>query len=442
MMNLRFLMVSLAALAWLGCGNSHVKSTNAPLTEGPRRTCELPMTGDWSMFQANAARLGAVSAPAIRNPEIVWMSPVGVQSWLNNPVISGNRVFVGSSGTTWNEPDTADGVYARDLNNGEAIWFRGFDNDVNGVAYASCVVVATSDDGTIRAMDASSGEEIWKHQAGAKVYTNPLILGEMVYVGDANGVVYALHLHTGKVRWTHALQSAIRGGMAGDTQHIYVSAQNGVVVALVAGTGERVWTSESLQPFEIYGVPTRLADRLLQGYVRDTGYQSPALTSFDLKMGHRGWDGSNTLGLSGIWGNIRSSPAVWNDVMIWGEPYSNRIIGGRTTTGEVIWNAPSGACFFPHYSSPAIASGTAYVGRTDGGLYAIDAATGNEVWSLYLGQVLKRGAFPGELLDFGQSCEWEPGVGSSIFASPAVAADGTIVIGTTEGWLYAIRERQ
>lgn len=417
--------------------------STSPLTQANARTCDLPMVGDWSMFQADASRQGAVIAPPVREPQIAWKTRIGVQSWLNNPVIAGERVFVGSSGDVWNSPDSADGVTSLDLRTGKALWFSPFDDDVNGVAYAACTVIATSDDGTIRAMDANDGTVIWKHNVGTKVYTNPLILGEFVFVGDAEGTVHALHLFKGTVRWTHTMGAAIRGGLAGDARHVYVASQNGRVTALVAGSGAEVWSSESIAPFEIFGVPTLVRQRLVQGFVRDTTYPQPALTTFDTANGQRSWDSSNPRGLRGGWGNIRSSPAVWNGVMIWGEPYSNRIVGGLAQTGEVRWSTTAGACFFPHYSSPAIASGTAYVGRFDGGLYAFDATSGDESWRLYLGQHDKTGSFPDSLTDvFWDRCLWEPEVGQPIFASPAVAADGTIVIGTGEGWLYAIRERQ
>ena len=59
-------------------------------------------------------------------------------------------------------------------------------------------------------------------------------------------------------------------------------------------------------------------------------------------------------------------------------------------------------------SSPAIASGRAYVGSNDGRLYALDLATGKVVW--------------------------EHDEGAAMSASPALAA-GRIVIGSTAGRL-------
>ncbi|MFP4354730.1 MAG: PQQ-binding-like beta-propeller repeat protein [Phycisphaerae bacterium] len=35
---------------------------------------------------------------------------------------------------------------------------------------------------------------------------------------------------------------------------------------------------------------------------------------------------------------------------------------------------------------------------------------------------------------------WKPAVGDALYATPAIAADGTIVLGTGQGWLYAIEQ--
>ena len=60
-------------------------------------------------------------------------------------------------------------------------------------------------------------------------------------------------------------------------------------------------------------------------------------------------------------------------------------------------------------SSPAVASGRAYVGSSDGRLYALDVKSGRKAW--------------------------EFDTGAPITASPAIAG-GRIVIGTTDGVLY------
>jgi len=54
-------------------------------------------TGNWQTFQGSNAHLGCVSARTISNPEILWTFEVGIQGWLNNPIIADGTVFVGSA---------------------------------------------------------------------------------------------------------------------------------------------------------------------------------------------------------------------------------------------------------------------------------------------------------------------------------------------------------
>jgi outer membrane protein assembly factor BamB len=66
----------------------------------------------------------------------------------------------------------------------------------------------------------------------------------------------------------------------------------------------------------------------------------------------------------------------------------------------------------------------------------VDLQTQALAWSVYLGQNALQGAFPP---DFDQSfCEWQPRAGTSLLASPAVADNGVVLVGSLEGYLYAI----
>ena len=58
------------------------------------------------------------------------------------------------------------------------------------------------------------------------------------------------------------------------------------------------------------------------------------------------------------------------------------------------------------------------------------------MWSIHPGQKSLEAAFPS---DFdAEFCGWEVRSGSSVLASPAVAGNGTILVGSLEGYLYAV----
>lgn len=371
-----------------------------------------------------------------------WRVDVGIQSWLNSPVIAGGYVFVGSSGSSWNKPDASDGVYAIGLKDGEVRWFAPTEGDVNGVVYADCLVISTSDDGHVRAHRATSGDLAWSRSfADRKVYTHPLVIARTIFVGDSDGRVHALDLKSGATVWENDMGAPVRGGLASDGVRVYAGAENGSLKAFDATTGSETWAA-SLAPWAIYGVPTVVASKVVIGFVRDSTHSSPALAAFDAETGEPDWRASNPRGFQGGWGNVRSSPAVWRDHLIWGEPHSNRIVALQIESGEIVWSTPAGPCTFPHWPSPAVVRDHILIPRHDGGLYMLDASNGELEWSYFLGDRTRVGsAFPESYSRARwNACESDPPIGRPVFASPAIAPDGTIVIGTGEGVLFAIQQ--
>lgn len=404
---------------------------------------------DWPTFQASPARTGSVQARTVTNPIVLWATEVGTQTWLNNPIIVGSRVFVGSSGSRWNRPDASDGVYSLDLSSGDILWFTPAENDVNGVAYGEGLIVATGDEGAVWALEADSGEIRWRQAVSrGKMYTNPLFVGGLAVVGNARGILYAFDLKTGTLKWSKRLRGAIRGGASSDGATIYAGSTKGDVVALGLDGTER-WRILLLhpsfdrkreEPAEIYAAPTVVGGLVVIGFVRDTYYDEPALVAIDRATGAIRWRASNPTKLEGGWGNIRSSPAAYKDLLIYGEPYSNRVVAVGVRDGRVRWSSAVGFPMFPHWPSPAVVGSMALIPRHDGGLYALEAATGHPLWSLYLGDAPQAGTdFPGNIMppDW-EDCAWQPNVGRSIFASPAIAKNGLVVVGTDQGFLFCV----
>lgn len=406
----------------------------------------------WPAFQGSWARTGLSQADPIGKPNILWKTEIGIQSWLNNPIIVGNLVIVGSSGETWNKRDDQDGVYALDLDTGRIAWFMKADADVNGVAYANGLVFATDDGSYVRALNPMSGETIWRTRTnGMAVYTNPLAVKDIVVVGDFTGNLSAFSQKDGSLRWSKKLNGAIRGGASSDGETIYVCSASGMVLAInVDGTEN--WSlqltrpsfeGDTEEPAEIYAAPTIVDDLLIVGFARDTAYDIPAFVGIDRHNGSIKWRASNPHDLEGGWGNIRSSPAIYEDLFIYGEPYSNRIVAININNGRVEWSAETGGVMFPHWPSPAIVKDIVIAPRHNGGLYALHADSGELFWSLYLGDAARSGPdFPSDLVDpEWPEGAWEPNVGKSIFASPAITNDGRIVIGTDQGYIFCIGEK-
>jgi len=94
------------------------------------------------------------------------------------------------------------------------------------------------------------------------------------------------------------------------------------------------------------------------------------------------------------------------------DDYESGLHAINTTTGEREWAFREPDWFV--VSSPTVSEGTAYVGASDGTLYAVDAASGNGKWSF----------------DEPPRAEW-------IVSSPTVV-DETVYVGSDDGNLYAV----
>ena len=108
-----------------------------------------------------------------------------------------------------------------------------------------------------------------------------------------------------------------------------------------------------------------------------------------------------------ITGYVTSSPAVANGVAYVGSTDGN-VYALNATTGANLWSYTTGGNV---ESSPAVANGVVYVGSNDNNLYALNATTGAKVWNYT--------------------------TGGSVYSSPAVA-NGVVYVGSQDHNLYAL----
>lgn len=418
------------------------------LLSGVSIDCEEVLT-DWVAFQGSMTRQGCMSAPTptITTPRIAWRKNVGIAGWLNNPLIVNGTVYVGSAGRAQGTQDSFDGVWALDLYTGKRKWFFGATLDVNGIGFGNGIIVATGDEGRVWGIDATDGQLVWEESLEVATFGSPLIIEEenLVVVGDADGRATAFNLRNGGQLWNVQVDGPIRGGAASDGEVIVFAGENREVVAVDLG-GNEVWRVEVIERdtegalARIWAAPTITHDLVIVTELREDIFVNPAITALDITDGSVVWQAEDREGIKNDWGSIRSSVAVVGDLLVYGEPYSNRMVGLDVLTGETVWDVITGAHCFPHWPSPAVVSGQVILPRHDGGLYAVSVETETLAWQIYLGNSSSSGTFPANFNE-AEYCAWGPEDGYSILASPAVAPNGFIIVGTLEGDLVAVRDQ-
>ena len=283
----------------------------------------------------------------------------------------------------------------------------------------------------VAALDAASGEEQWRTEIAGFGVSVPTAAAGTTYVsatvlrnpgtppvgGLHGGVLYALDAATGEQRWQ--TRSLIREGpsaptVAGDTVYLR-SMVHGTLYAFDAATGGERWQSTvPADDTSDEGTRSDGSPVVAQGIVYTPG-TTGTLYALDARTGDERWQVETA-------GNFLDTPVIASDTVY------------VTSTAVMEEDAPA----------PATARR----------LYALDAATGQERWTVAVdpGQWSSPSAGAGLLFLAGGGDEatevvaldaasgeqrWVFAAGGSVFAPPVMAGD-SLYVTSGDGGLYAL----
>lgn len=412
----------------------------------------------------------APESVAETGPSIKYRFFIGKQSWRNNPLIIGTRIFVGSSGTRKGQPDSLDGVYSFDLQTGKRVWFVPTQSDFNDLTYIKGLVIGGADNGDVIAVGARSGKTYWTRQFASPVTARPVGTSGAVAVATKSGEINVLNLSDGSLKLNTEVDGAVSGGLAADRGGLWIATEAGGLFRF-AGYGEvqmrrnsnvyypddlgynlsgnailwyeRLGKGRGLRA-KLSAAPLVLDDSVVLSLVREDDYDYPPVIAFR-KDGTLKWIGTDPKRIDGgLFGNSHLTAAPWYNRLILADDVSNSIYSISRETGEIIWATRLANRNFQLWSSPVISHDYVYLATYDGFLHKFSASDGERIWSMYLGQHDKAGQIyrADELVpDVTTDPEWQSVQSSPILSTPAVS-DGTIVVGTDEGYLYVINDPQ
>ena len=177
----------------------------------------------------------------------------------------------------------------------------------------------------------------------------------------------------GGVAWRFPTGGAIRSSPALEDGTLYIGSGDGLLYAIDAGTGALRWTFDAGSPIA--------SSPAVTGNVVLVGSRDGVLNAVDAGNGDRIWSVETGPDLPLPWGHegwdyIQSSPSVSGGVAYWGSG-DGGVRAIDVATGRLIWHFDTGARV---RSTPALSDGLLVVGSSDGFVYALDAATGTERW--------------------------------------------------------------
>ncbi|WP_354002029.1 PQQ-like beta-propeller repeat protein [Pseudotabrizicola alkalilacus] len=199
--------------------------------------------------------------------------------------------------------------------------------------------------------------------------------GGMVFVATGYGELVALQASTGAVIWRQRLASPVSGAPAYDGGTVYVATRDGAGWAVDARNGKVQWT--------VPGLPNTLAV---------TGSSAPAVTDRNVIFPFPSGELVSALRLNGVrvWGapvtgqrpgrGYQGLVDVTGDPVIVGSTIYAGTAAGRTAainagTGDRIWTAVEGAM-----NPPLVVGGSVFVVNDEARLVRLDAATGEVIW--------------------------------------------------------------
>ena len=233
---------------------------------------------------------------------------------------------------------------------------------VDGVVYAG------SDDGSLYALTADSGELLWSFATGDVIRSIPTVFGGTVYFGSNDNHLYALDAATGEELWRYDTGDWVQYSPTVDGSRVYFPARGELdwtVHAVDAATGEDVWVSKHPYPVDTNLTPTVHGDRLYaQGAEYGTFY------ALDAATGEVAWQAE-------VGGYVESAPTVLGGVVYL--TVINQAYAFDEPTGELIWSVNTEE--FPARDFPALVVDGIYYLAPSNYVYALDAATGEEIWS-------------------------------------------------------------
>jgi outer membrane protein assembly factor BamB len=361
----------------------------APAPAAPRTFAPLPEVRDedWPMFRDDVERSGFAEGSRVGpKVEVLWQIPAfnttAYGAAKGSPSVVGDVLYCGT--------DTGRFLAAR-VEDGEILWQVRFDRTSHGVhgspAIVGDVVYIGAYDGTLYALERMTGLLLWRHKVGYQVGSSPAVVPRWGLVfsshersDEGGGYVVALDARTGEEVWRQPTEAHPHSSVAVDVSRdrVFVGDNHGLVYAFEAHTGREAWRRQldagATGKADVKATPMVLPEKGLVVF----GAWSGKVYALDEATGGTVWEHATGGKIMGSTAYLAATSTVF---AVSPRGFLHAI---DADTGRSRWTLRVGASLL---SSPAVSGdGRAVVfGAGDGSVYAVHADTGAPLWDLHLG---------------------------------------------------------
>ncbi len=356
-------------------------------------------------------------APAPR-----WQTQLGGSIYAG-PAVHNSFAYVGTTSGVFVAVKTVDGAVAWSFPAGRPIFGEALATDE--------AVFFVCDNGYLFKLARTDGKELWRYDLGdARISRilpdpiqqaddgfdhrapRPMLVDGVLYVGAGDGGFHAVRADSGERVWRVQSKGAIRATAAVRGDRVFFGTVGGLVVAVERATGRTLWEAKS--PAPVTSSPSFVGDKLISGG-RDS-----VLQALDPASGAQLWK----LDFWGSWVESSAVAAPENDGTAYiGSSDLRRVTCFDAADGHIRWrtdvfgSAWGRPLVTDRFVYAALAAEEPYMIRHQGGLAALDRATGRLIWRL---------AAPNP-----------PGIYNWGFPGSPVRAGDLLLIGGINGTLYA-----
>ncbi|MFA5332021.1 MAG: PQQ-binding-like beta-propeller repeat protein [Methanoregula sp.] len=329
-----------------------------------------PVSAQETMFRYDAGHTGDYSQVAgvtETNVSLLWS--ISMESYRGGiwttPAIFNGTLYISNIDGTLCALDATTGQYR--WNSSVQVYYDTSPAAANDILYVG------SADGNVYSLDAATGKTIWSYRTSGPIYSSPTLANGTIYIVSNDGrylvpdaTLFALNATTGKKIWNFTIGGHSDTSPAVAHDIVYIGSEDGTIYALDADTGIKIWSASagetvSTSPLVKNGIVYIESN---VGNNVDTALASNVY-AFNTTTGNQIWNFTTR-------GRLGSDPALARGILYLS---GNSLYALNATTGAQIWNASAAS------ASPIVANGVLYY--ADFNVYAIDAETGTKIclWS-------------------------------------------------------------
>lgn len=209
----------------------------------------------------------------------------------------------------------------------------------------------------------------WAVDMDGPIQSDPLLVGDTLYVSSLDGKLTALNVQNGKKRWTFPTKGQFVGSPVYDDGTLFIGSTDHNLYAIDASNGRARWHYDTEAP--LFATPA-----VSKSVVCIGGKEQ--IFGIDRNSGQRRW-----VQPAGTESFFQAHAVTDGDTFYLGG-WDSTLYALNVLTGTPKWTAKMGRNFYfsPAIASPTLGPGRLYICSNDGLLHAVNLQTGKDDWAV------------------------------------------------------------